>query len=108
MSSNFHFGDKVTQHGDHNIGIVKSQGSADPQMMLQEMIILVQALRSQVTTADRQVLDESIDVIDKSGDTEKGALRRALQNIAGVATAVGEFGVPVIDSVRKVMTAFGV
>jgi len=107
MSSNFHVGDNVTQHGDNNIGIVKSQGSTDPQILLREMTTLVQDLRGQVTTTDRQVLDESIEVIDKCGNAEKGTLRRALQNIAGVATMVGDIGVPVIDSVRKVMAAFG-
>lgn len=108
MSSNYHVGDEVTQYGDHNIGIVKNQGSADPQVLLQEMIILVQALRGQVTAVDRRVIDESMDVIDMGGNAEKGTLRRALQSIAGIAAMVGEFGVPVIESVRKVMTAFGV
>lgn len=108
MSSDYHFGDEVTQYGDHNVGIVKNQGPVNPQAALQEMISLVQTLRGQVTAVDRQVIDESMDTIGTGNNVEKGALRRALSNIAGIAAMVGEFGVPVIESIRRVMAAFGV
>ena len=72
------------------------------------MISLVQTLRGQVTAVDRQVIDESMDTIGTGNNVEKGALRRALSNIAGIAAMVGEFGVPVIESIRRVMAAFGV
>lgn len=108
MSGDYHFGDEVTQYGDHNVGIVKNQGPVNPQAALQEMISLVQTLRGQVTAVDRQVIDESMDTIGTGNNVEKGALRRALSNIAGIAAMVGEFGVPVIESIRRVMAAFGV
>lgn len=108
MSGDYHFGNEVTQYGDHNVGIVKNQGPVNPQAALQEMISLVQTLRGQVTAVDRQVIDESMDTIGTGNNVEKGALRRALSNIAGIAAMVGEFGVPVIESIRRVMAAFGV
>ncbi len=105
--TSYHFGDQVTQHGDHNVGIVKNQAPADPGEALREMINAVQILRSQVPAADRQVIDDSLSAIGSGRNPEKGALRRALGNIAGVATMVGQVGVPVVDSVRRVMAAFG-
>ncbi len=107
MSGNFHFGDNVTQHGDHNVGMIKNQVPADPQAAFREMITAVQVLRGQVSAADRQVIDESMKAIGTGDNVEKGTLRRALGNIAGVATMVGQVGVPVIESVRAVMAAFG-
>lgn len=105
--SDYHFGGRVNQYGDHNIGMIKNQGSADPQAAFREMINAIQALRGQVSAADRQVIDESMNTIGTGDNVEKQPLRRALGNIAGVATMVGQVGVPVIESIRKVMAAFG-
>ena len=105
--SDYHFGDRVNLYGHHNVGIIKNQGSADPQAAFREMINAVQALRSQVSAADRQVIDESMTTINTGENMEKQPLRRALGNIAGVAAMVGQVGVPVIESIRKVMAAFG-
>ncbi len=103
--SNIHFGDNVVQRGDHNIGIIKSQ---DPQAALRELVSLVEILRDQVPADDRTVVDQSLKTIEAGGNGDKGALRRALGNIAGVAAVVGEIGVPVIEAVRKVTAAFGI
>jgi hypothetical protein len=108
MSGNYHFGDEVTQYGDHNVGMIKNQGQADPQAALREMINAVQVLRGQVSSADRHALDESMNAIGTADNVEKGTLRRALGNIAGIATMVGQVGVPVIEAVRGVMAAFSI
>jgi hypothetical protein len=102
--SNIHFGDNVVQRGDHNIGIIKNQ---DPQVALRELVSLVAILRGQIPEDDRRVVDDSMETIEAGGNGDKGALRRALGNIAGVAAVVGEVGVPVIEAIRKVMAAFG-
>jgi hypothetical protein len=118
MSANYHFGDKVggdkvggdkvSVRGKHNVGMIKNQGTTDPRAALEEMINAVQVLRGQVSAADRQVIDESMNIVRRADNVEKGTLRRALSNIAGVAAMVGQVGVPVIESVRAVMAAFGV
>jgi hypothetical protein len=117
MSTNYHYGDKVggdkfggdkvSVRGNHNVGMIKNQGTADPREALHEMINAVQVLRGQVSAADRQVIDESMNIVHRADNVEKGTLRRALSNIAGVAAMVGRVGVPVIESVRAVMAAFG-
>ena len=107
MSSSFHYGDNVTQYGNHNVGMIKNQGPVDPRDAFREMISAVQALRGQLSAADRQVIDESMKAIGAGDNVEKGTLRRALRDIAGVATMVGKVGVPVIESVHAVMAAFG-
>lgn len=108
MSSNYHFGDKVSVRGQHNVGMIKNQGPTDSRAALQEMINAVQILRGQVSAADRRVIDESMDTIGTGDNLDRGTLRRALGNIAGVAAMVGQVGVPVIESVRQVMAALGV
>jgi hypothetical protein len=107
MSSNYHFGDEVTQYGDHSIGMIKSQAPVDSQAALQEMVNAVQVLRGQVSVADRQVIDEAMDTISAGDVSNKRSWRRALSDIAGIAAVVGQVGAPVVESVRKVMAAFG-
>jgi hypothetical protein len=117
VGTNYHYGDKiggdkiggdkVSVRGQHNVGVIKNQGTTDPREALQEMINAVHVLRGQVSAADRQVIDESMNIVRQADRVEKGALRRALGNIAGVATMVGQVGAPVIESVRAVMNAFG-
>ncbi len=102
MSGNIHFGDSVTQHGDHNIGIIKHQGPADPQAALRELVGAVRALRAQVPAEDREVLDESLEAIGGGTDTPPPVLRRALRNISGVASLVTA-GAPVVESVRRIL-----
>jgi hypothetical protein len=108
MNTNYHIGDNVTQHGDGNIGIIKNQAPADPNSALLELTRLVEVLRGQVSTADREVIDESIRAIGSGENVNKGTMRRALSRIAGIAALVGEVGVPVIGAIRAVMAAFGI
>lgn len=108
MSSNYHIGDNVNQRGDGNIGIIKSQASADPASAMLELTRLVQVLRDQVSSADRQVIDESMNAIGTGQDVEKSAMRSALSRIAGIAALVGELGAPVIGAIRAVMAGFGI
>jgi hypothetical protein len=107
MTSSYHFGDEVTQYGNQNVGMIKNQAPVDPQVAFREMVRAVQVMRGELSAADRQVVDESMNAIGTNGNVEKGTLRRALSNLAGIATMVGQAGVPVIESVRKVMAAFG-
>jgi hypothetical protein len=72
------------------------------------MINAVRVLQGQVSATDRQVIDESMTIIGSGDKVESGTLRRALGNIAGIATMVGQVGVPVVEAVREVMTAFGI
>jgi hypothetical protein len=107
VTSNYFGGNHVTQHGDHSIGMINNNAPADPQATLQEMINAVHALRGQVSPADRQVIDESMSTIGAGANVEPQRLRRALGNLAGIATVVGQVGAPVVEAVRKMMTAFG-
>jgi hypothetical protein len=102
-----HYGDDVFQIGNNNVGIIKHQGPADPQAALREMIAAAQALRDQLSAADREVIDESMNSIGKGANVPEQRLRRALSNIAGVATIVGQAGVPLIEAIRNVTKAFG-
>ncbi|MFI5647098.1 hypothetical protein [Kitasatospora sp. NPDC051705] len=106
MNGGIHFGDSVTQHGDHNIGIVKNQGPVDPQTAMRELIAAVAQLRGQVPAEDREVLDESLEAIGDGRGTPPATLRRALRNISGVA-ALAAAGAPVVESIRRILDSLG-
>lgn len=101
-------GDNFKVDGAHNIGKIGTQNNApqDPRAALQELISLVEVLRGRVQEDDRAVLDESLDTLTEDG-VERGAFRRALGSISGVALLVGEVGLPVAEAVRRVMALFG-
>jgi hypothetical protein len=110
MSGTYHYGD--TYGGDRvevsgsGIGKIVYQGPADQQVAFRELLEAVQALRPQVSGTDRQVIDESL-VTLQTPRPEPARLRRALGAVSGVAMMVGQVGAPVVEAVRKVMTALG-
>jgi hypothetical protein len=109
MSGYYHYGDNINQYGGHhNTGKATSQLPADTRQALLEIIDLTDVMRRQVSTAQSQVIDESVEILRRGDTTDRSSVRRALGNIAGIAALVGEVGVPVIDAIRKVMTALGV
>jgi len=108
MTGNYHFGDSVTQHGDHNVGMVKHQAPSDPRTALRDMVGTIHALREHVPPADRSAIDECLHTIESAdAAADPHRLRRALANVAGIAAMVGQVGAPAIEAVRKVMAAFG-
>jgi hypothetical protein len=56
--SSYHYGDKVTQIGDQNIGMIKNQMPVDLQAALRELVRAIALMRGQVTESDRLVIDE--------------------------------------------------
>lgn len=80
-------------------------GAADGGAAYQELLRAVNDLRSRVSAADRQALDEQLSIVAAGPQQDQGTLRRALTAIAGVATVVGEVGAPVITAVRAVLGA---
>ncbi|WP_369777850.1 hypothetical protein [Streptomyces sp. R33] len=101
-------GDNFRVYGTNNVGKIGTQNNApqDPQAALHELISLVQVLRGRVQEDDRAVLDESLDTLTEDA-AERGAFRRALGSISGLARLVGEVGLPVAEAVRRVLALFG-
>ena len=106
--NSYHYGgEHVTQYGNGNIGMIKN-GEASPQRVaLDEAIGQVQALRGHVRPGQRPLLDKAIDTFESGGTAERRTLCRALEDVARIAATVGQIGAPVIDSIRRVMMAFG-
>ncbi|MFD9336772.1 hypothetical protein ACFWBF_20600 [Streptomyces sp. NPDC060028] len=103
-------GDNVNVYGGTgNIGQIKNtyNGPQDPQAVYREMIGLIQVLRGQVSAADREVIDESLETVHEGDAAPPGAVRRALGAIAGVAAVVGEVGLPVVEAVRRFLALLG-
>ena len=105
MSGDWHFGDEVTQYGDHNVGMIKNQGPADPQAAFRDMIRAVQVLRGQVSPADRAVIDASMTAIGTGGNVEKGTLRRALDATMDAALSHRRGGISETPGVLPVASA---
>ena len=100
-------GDSVMQFGNFNIGMVKSQGPVDQRAAHEQMINAVLAIRAHVSDADRSVIDDSLGVLDTDGPVDRRRFRQALGTIGGIAALLGATGAPVIESIGKVMEAFG-
>lgn len=108
MTSNYYGGQFVNQSGSHNtMGDVNYHAPVDPQAAFQEMLNAIQALRGQVPPDERQVIDESVQVIRAGNNAEPHRLRRAFRDVVGIATVVGQVGAPAVEAIRKVMAAFG-
>ncbi|MFG2791264.1 hypothetical protein [Streptomyces sp. NPDC048419] len=100
-------GDSVMQWGDHNIGIVKSEGAISPQAALEQLVGAALQLRERVSASECAVIDSSVEALRAGGDQDPGRLRRALASIAGVAALVGDVGVPVVGAANRLMEAAG-
>jgi hypothetical protein len=107
MTNNY-YGDNINQIGGiGNVGKIVNQAAADPSSALEEIIRLAEELRGEVSPADCRTLDQSVEVLRGGEAVERRSLRSALASIAGIAAVVGEVGVPVIEAVRKTITALG-
>ncbi|MFE3600720.1 hypothetical protein ACFXP3_19215 [Streptomyces sp. NPDC059096] len=100
-------GDSVTQFGNFNIGIIKSQGPVDARAAHQQMINAAWELRNHVPDADRALIDDSLSVINHDGPVDRQRFRQALAGIGGVAALVGGAGAPVIEAISRLMEALG-
>lgn len=109
MTSNYYGGQHVNQRGSNNtMGDVTYNASADPHVAFREMINALQALRGQVPPDERQVIDQSMQVISAGRNAEPQRLRRAFRDVLGIAGMVGQVGPPAVEAVKKVMAAFGI
>jgi hypothetical protein len=107
VSGEVHIGDNIYQSGTGNIGKIHYQGSTDLRGALREMVTLAMDLRVQVSTSDREVIDESLEVVRQGTGAESGTLRRALGNLIGIATMAGAVGGPALNAALKVKDLFG-
>jgi hypothetical protein len=102
-------GEQYNIYGKRNVGkIEKNYGAGNVDASVRELINAVEVLRRQVSPAERQRIDESLETVRQGEQAKPGKLRGALSEIAGIAAVVGQVGAPVIDAVRKVAAAIGV
>ena len=62
-------------------------------------------MRSQVSGAPQAAADEFLQLAGSSTGVDKHGIRDALVKIGGVATIVGQAGVPVIQAIQKLVEA---
>ncbi|MGW1774807.1 hypothetical protein [Streptomyces sp. NPDC002104] len=107
-------GDSYTQHGAGSIGHATHSGSGDivaggkyvggtpPEpSALEKLLEEVQAMRQHLDETDRAEVDAAVEELQ--GNPPEGRFRRILATFSGIATLVGEAGVPVIAAVRALM-----
>jgi hypothetical protein len=85
----------------------KRQRPSDPRAALREMINRAVAFGTQASTAHREIINESLQVIRQRENVGRGALRRAVTNLIGVAAMAGSTGGPLLDAALKVKELYG-
>jgi hypothetical protein len=106
MSGDIHIGDSIHQSGAGSIGKVQYQGPVEQQAALREMIRLATELRARVGDADRDAIDEFVDVAEEGERTDQGALRQVVSSLITVAAKAGAVGTPLLDAALKVKALF--
>jgi len=103
MTGNINYGNQIYQPGSHNTASMSTgQSSTDLAAALRQLLEAIDVMQSQVPASDRQRIEASLGTVRRGEQAERGAFREALGTIAGVATMVGQVGVPVVEAVRKV------
>ncbi|WP_299538093.1 hypothetical protein [uncultured Streptomyces sp.] len=107
MTERIHIGDAVTQHGDHNTGIVHHHTPPSEEEALRRLQIAVATLRPHLAEEDLPVVEAGMQTLAPGSGAEPSRVRLALTSIAGVATMIGSVGVPVVEAARGVMESWG-
>jgi hypothetical protein len=110
MSDWTNIGEQYNVYGERAVGKKEKNynfGTAHADASLRELIDAVEVLRRQVSPAERQRIDESLETVRQGEKAKPSKLRSALSEIAGIAVVVGQVGAPVIEAVRKVTAAIG-
>jgi hypothetical protein len=111
MNETYNYGEIYNVSGQGNVGkgnIYNNQSGADANEAWRDMINAIMEMRGQIGSEDRQVVDTALMTIKQGDKVEKSTMRRALGDVAGVASLVGTVGVPVIQAVRAVLSAIGI
>jgi hypothetical protein len=101
-----------TTYGDFSPINITQQAPPDLTALLRELIRTVEQMEGQLHGADRQAVVEFLALAESLNaefpdQVDKRHLRAALQKIAGIATMVGQVGVPVIEAIRGLKDALG-
>ncbi|MFH8442519.1 hypothetical protein ACH4D3_14995 [Streptomyces sp. NPDC018026] len=67
----------------------------------------MRALRPQVSPEGAQTIDASLPVLAPDASVQPGARTRALMAVAGVAATAGALGVPIVETVNRVLELLG-
>ncbi|MFD6892171.1 hypothetical protein [Streptomyces sp. NPDC059957] len=107
-------GDSYTQHGAGSIGNAAHSGSGDivaggkyvggnpPEASaIEKLLEEVQAMRKHLDEGDRAEVDAALEELQ--GNPPEARFRRILGTFSGIATLVGEAGVPVIAAVKALL-----
>ena len=106
-------GDYIQQYGPGSIGKAQHSGSGDivaggksdssvsERLAIENLLREVQAVRQHLNDGDQVEMDAAIEEINSNPPKER--FNRALQRVAGIATVIGEVGVPVISAIKALL-----
>ncbi|MFZ3472125.1 hypothetical protein ACODT3_15780 [Streptomyces sp. 4.24] len=107
-------GDHISVHGPGSIGKASHTGSGDivaggkyaggaaPDVSAVEKLLAeVQAMRQHLDESDRAEVDAAVAEIQANPSQERFA--RILRTFSGIATVIGEAGVPVIAAIKALL-----
>ena len=101
-----HFGDINSTHGANSPITTNRSSGIDERSALQALVQAILVMRAQAPGASQEAADEFLQLINSGTHVEKHQLRDAIVKIGGVATVLGQVGVPVIQAIQKLTEAF--
>lgn len=103
--TNIHIGDNNATYGPNSPITTTHAGGSDEQTAIQELVQTIQVMRSHLSDAHQRIADDFLELSAPGTPAEKHRYRDALVRVGGIATVVGQVGVPVIDAIQKVTQA---
>ncbi|MEV3873211.1 hypothetical protein [Streptomyces sp. NPDC049906] len=110
----YYFGDNVNMHGGAgNTGIVHRHAgparASSPALeeAVQELLVLLRELRTNVPPLSARSIDESVPVLTGGPEVQPEERHRALMAITGVAATAGALGQPVVELVQQIIGLLG-
>ncbi|GAA1279414.1 hypothetical protein GCM10009677_37350 [Sphaerisporangium rubeum] len=109
--------DRITQFGQGSIGKATHEGigdivaggkfASDPELRstaLENLLLAIDALRNHLDDHDQAEVNKAVEQLRP--DSTAVELRQPLGKIAGIATVVGDVGVPVINAIKELLSLF--
>jgi hypothetical protein len=106
-------GDHIVQYGHGSIGRAEHSGSGDivaggkvvngpeSSAAIDTLLVAVESMRQYLDESDLAEIDSAVQQIDPDGTVSE--LGGPLRKIAGIASVIGDVGVPVINAIKGLL-----
>lgn len=107
-------GDNIYVYGNHNVGVVRDQGTGivhhaaqDLDGAVRQLLLAMEALRSHVDADDAAALDRAATTMESGSGKDPQRLLPVLKEVAGIAGLAGTAGQAVLETIAQARALFG-